>query len=289
MVGKLQGGLRSQTVRNIKNCLSFILQYVYKPDGYLDSNPARGVLVPKPEDERVKCADPFTWQDRQTIEDCFKKHFPQYYCFVLTGFRTGLRVGELAALQWKDIDFKNRLIQVTRNVTRGKVTTPKSKSSIRSVRMTKTLVQQLKALLQNRKEEKLRLGWKETPEWVFCNSQGNLIQYSHFVNRVWNRAMQKTGLRRRTPHDMRHTYATLRLSKGDSPAEVNKEMGHASAETTYRTYYKWLSQESRPTSTSWITRNQAQPIRNQKQNKGATKLANPLTLFGGGNRIRTGV
>ena len=37
-----------------------------------------------------------------------------------------------------------------------------------------------------------------------------------------------------------HTYATLRLSKGDSLAEVSKEMGHGSPDITYRTYYKWM-------------------------------------------------
>jgi integrase len=44
---------------------------------------------------------------------------------------------------------------------------------------------------------------------------------------------------------MRHTYATLRLSKGDSLAEVSKEMGHRSPDITYKTYYKWLPKESR--------------------------------------------
>ncbi len=57
--------------------------------------------------------------------------------------------------------------------------------------------------------------------------------------------MDRSGLRRRTPHDMRHTYATLRLSKGDSLAEVSKEMGHSTTEIIYRTYYKWLPKESR--------------------------------------------
>ncbi|MGV8080315.1 MAG: hypothetical protein AB2L22_09685 [Syntrophales bacterium] len=44
---------------------------------------------------------------------------------------------------------------------------------------------------------------------------------------------------------MRHTYATLRLSKGDPLAEVSKEMGHGTPIITYRTYYKWLPSESR--------------------------------------------
>lgn len=120
------------------------------------------------------------------------------------------------------------------------------------------------------------MGWKEMPEWLFCNSKGNPLQYSHFVNRVWNRAVVKAVRRRRTPHDMRHTYATLRLSKGDSLAEVSKEMGHGSTGITYRTYYKWLPEESRsdideldfmqPTATY------AQP----EIRKGLAVLANPL-------------
>ena len=44
---------------------------------------------------------------------------------------------------------------------------------------------------------------------------------------------------------MRHTYATLRLSKGDSLAEVSKKMGHGNTDLTYKTYYKWLPKESR--------------------------------------------
>jgi len=62
---------------------------------------------------------------------------------------------------------------------------------------------------------------------------------------VWNKAVERSELMKRTPHDMRHTYATLRLSKGDSLAEVSKEMGHGSPEITFRTYYKWLPKESR--------------------------------------------
>lgn len=246
IVKKFKHGLRSQTIKNMKNCFSSVLRYACKPDGYMDSNPARGVIVPKPEDEKpVREPDPFSWKDRQIMEDCFRKHFPAYYPLVLTGFRTGLRIGELIALQWGDIDFEHRLIHVTRNITRGKVTTPKSLSGVRFVRMTTQLVNELTVLRQNRREEKLRRGWTEMPEWVFCNSKGNYLQYSHFVNRIWNKGMEKSKLRRRTPHDMRHTYATLRLSKGDSLAEVSKEMGHGSTGITYRTYYKWLPKESR--------------------------------------------
>jgi len=179
------------------------------------------------------------------VEDVFKKHLPQYYPLVLTGFRTGLRIGELFGLQWGDIEFRHRLIYVQRNVVRGKVTTPKSRAGVRQVRMTSQLVRELEILKTARKAETLKNGWSEVPPWLFCNDQGGYLDPDNFRHRIWYRAMEKTGLARRTPHDMRHTYATLRLSKGDSLAEVSKEMGHSSAEITFKTYYKWLPKESR--------------------------------------------
>ena len=246
LVSKIKSGLSSKTAKNIKNCLSSVLSYAHQPDGYLERNPIIGVKVPKPEGEKAKREpDPFSWEDRTIFEETFREHFPRYYAFVVTAFRTGLRIGELMALQWGDIDFKHRLIRVARNISMGRVTTPKSKSSVRDVRMTSQLVEELKALMTSRKAETLKKGWSQVPEWVFCNEEGNFTNTDNLRHRVWKKAVKKSELRRRTPHDMRHTYATLRLSKGDSLAEVSKEMGHSSAEITYKTYYKWLPKESR--------------------------------------------
>jgi integrase len=246
IVNKFGQGLRSQTVKNLKNCLGSILRYAHSPDQYIDSNPARGIVVPKPEDEEPsREPDPFSWEDRRLMEDAFLKHSPKFYPLVLTAFRTGLRIGELFGLQWQDIDFVHRLISVRRNVVNGKVTTPKSRAGKRDVRMTSQLADELKALMATRKRQKLEKGWKSVPDWLFCNEKGGFLDYDNFLKGVWNPAVEKSGLRRRTPHDMRHTYATLRLSKGDSLAEVSKEMGHSSSDITYRTYYKWLPKESK--------------------------------------------
>jgi integrase len=238
-------GLRSKTVKNIKNCLGSTLSFAYQPDGYIESNPAQNVKVPKPEAEiPAREPNPFSWQDRKVLEDYYLENMPRYYPLILTGFRTGLRIGELFGLQWCDVDFKNKILHVQRNVTRGRVTTPKSQSGRRSVRMTSQLINELESLLTVRKQEKLKRGWDDMPGWVFCNDSGGFLDYGNFLHRTWNRSMEKSGLLRRTPHDMRHTYATLRLSKGDSLAEVSKEMGHSSSDITYRTYYKWLPSES---------------------------------------------
>ncbi len=240
-----QQGLRSQTVKNVKNCLSAILQHACSPDAYIPANPARGVQVPTPEQERPsREPDPFTWDERAHLEAIFREHHPDYLPLIVCGFRAGLRIGELLALQIGDIDYTTRLITVQRNSTRGRITTPKSRAGRRQVRMTSQLVEALRSHRRRVKEQALAAG-EGIPEWLFVGPGLRPINYGNFIHRVWNRALEKSGLRRRTPHDMRHTYATLRLSNGDSLAEVSKEMGHSSPRITYETYYKWLPSESR--------------------------------------------
>lgn len=238
-------GLRSQTIKNIKNCLSAILRQA-KQENYIDSNPVTGIAIPIPEDEKPSRESmPFTWDEKDYFEKTVKDHFPRYYPLIICGFRTGLRIGELIGLSWEDVDFYNCLIFVQKNITRGKITTPKSRAGKRAVRMSTQLIEVLKVQQKRQKEEKLKHGWNDPTPWVFNDPDGNFIAYSSFVRLVWNKAIEKSGLLKRTPHDMRHTYATLRLSKGDSLAEVSKEMGHGSPEITFRTYYKWIPKESR--------------------------------------------
>ena len=235
-----RNGLRSGTVKNIKNCLSAIMKSACQ-DEYIKSNPVNGIIVPRPENETKKREpNPFTWEEKDHLEETFLKHYPVHYPLVVCGFRTGLRIGELLALKWEDIDFFNKTIHVQRNITRCKITTPKSKSSIRLVRMTAYLIEVLQDQKKIAKEAKLKKGWDQVPEWLFFNADGSYLNYGNFMHRVWNKAAEKSKLQRRTPHDMRHTYATLRLSMGDSLAEVSKEMGHATPDITYRTYYKWI-------------------------------------------------
>lgn len=187
IVKKFGQGLRSQTVKNMKNCLGSILRYALSPDQYIESNRTRGILVPKPEDEEPsREPDPLSWEDRRVVEDCFRKHSPNYYPLVITGFRTGLRIGELFGLQWLDTDFVNRIISVRKNIVNGKITTPKSRAGKRDVRMTSQLAEELKALMKARKQEKLERGWAEIPKWIFCNEKGTFLDYNNFLNRVWN-------------------------------------------------------------------------------------------------------
>lgn len=242
--GMFQSNHRSNTARNAKNCLSGILQHAASEDGYIKNNPARGVKVPTPEGEiPARIPDPFTFAERDHFETVVQKKSPSLmYPIAVVGFRTGLRIGELLALQVGDVDFFNGLVQVQRNISRGRITSPKSKASKRLVRISPEVAEILKIQIRRVKELRLKNMWDDL-QWLFPNPEGSFYTYSGII-KIWNRAVESSGLRRRTPHDLRHTYATLRLSMGHPLPEVSKEMEHSTTRLTYETYYKWLPSEA---------------------------------------------
>lgn len=242
--GLFDAGHKSRTIRNIKHCLSAILQSAATDDALIPSNPARGVRVPTPEDERpARVPDPFTFEERARFEAVAKRISPNLiYPVSVIGFRMGLRIGEILALQIGDVDIHSGTVYVQRSIGRNRVTTPKSKTSIRFVRMTPDASDIIQHLITRLKEKRIANRWTDV-DWLFPTHSGKHYTYGGII-KAWNRVMEAAGMRRRTPHDLRHTYATLRLAIGHPLAEVSKEMGHSTTKVTYTTYYKWMPSES---------------------------------------------
>ena len=90
------------------------------------------------------------------------------------------------------------------------------------------------------KKKGLALGMGDTPEYVFTNEKGGFIDLSNWRRRIFNKALDKSKLRRIRVHDLRHTYATLRISKGDNITDVSSQLGHYSVKLTLDTYNHWL-------------------------------------------------
>ena len=106
--------------------------------------------------------------------------------------------------------------------------------------MSKGLAETLKQHLLTRKKEALKKGWGEPPELLFYNQAGSQIDINHLRKRVFYKCLEKAGLRRIRIHDLRHTYATLRIAKGDNILDVSKQLGHHSIKITIDTYSHWI-------------------------------------------------
>jgi integrase len=98
----------------------------------------------------------------------------------------------------------------------------------------------LQAYLTTRKREALRKGWGEPPEWLFYNGCGNVVDVNNLRDRVFKKVLQKAGLRHIRMHDLRHTYATMRIDAGHNIADVSKQLGHHSIRITIDTYHHWM-------------------------------------------------
>ncbi len=233
-MGCLQKGQSPKTVQNIMRCLSSLFSHAVE-DELIVANPALkpGKFLPKV-GRRYKIT-PLTRAEVVQLLETAKAKLPRYYPLFLCAVRTGLRIGELLALQWPDIDWQGQFIEVRRNYTHWRITTPKSGES-RRVDMSRELMQTLKDLHTERQIEAAARGWNVTPAWVFCSEVGGLLHPHNIRDRVFYGLLSKAGLRKVRFHDLRHTFASLLLQNGESPVYVKEQMGHSSIQITVDLY-----------------------------------------------------
>jgi len=81
------------------------------------------------------------------------------------------------------------------------------------------------------------------PDWVFSSVTGTALDESN-VRKAFNRLLDAAGLRRRGPHQMRHTFASLLLAAGEPITYVSRQLGHRDASITLRVYAHWLPDTS---------------------------------------------
>jgi len=236
IIKKQTEGLSANTVKLILSYFSAILSEAVD-DELIAINPAAGVRKVIGKGNPIEI-NPFSAQELNTLLETVEKHFPNHYPMFLLLVRTGMRSGEAAGLKWGDIDINGRFIEVRRTYSKGNYSLPKSAKS-RRVDMSPQLTQTLLAYRKASIKKGLRLGIGE-PKNVFSNNAGNPLDIDNWRPRVFNKALKKAGLRKIRIHDLRHTYATLRIAKGDNIADVSNQLGHHSVKLTLDTYYHWI-------------------------------------------------
>jgi integrase len=214
-------GLSGSTVRQAHRVFSLLLETAVRSKR-LSSNPAIGVKLPragKPEK---------TFLNHEQVT-ALAEAAGEWRTVILVLAFCGLRWGELAALRVGRVDTMRRRISVAESVTEpdGKLVwgDPKNHQR-RSVPIPKFLVDEL---------DVLKAG-KGPKDLMFTGARGGVLRNGNFRRDIFNAAAAKAGLDGLTPHELRHTAASLAISSGANVKAVQRMLGHASAAMTLDVY-----------------------------------------------------
>ena len=210
--------LKTHSAKTVNNQLS-LLSTIFKKAiqwGYCEQNPVQGTMVKVPENEMM------FWEsyEIETFLREVKKRYPDWSAFFTTALFTGMRLGELIALRWRDISFDRAQIVISRSHSHGVLTSTKSGKG-RALPLHPRLMEALK-------EHRHLKG-----ELVFCNEKGDYLTRD-IVKGPFGRCIQSAHLPRIRIHDMRHSFASQAVIKGIPLPQVQQWLGHADIRTTMR-------------------------------------------------------
>ncbi len=172
------------------------------------------------------------------------EYFPRTYPFFLTALHTGARSGELAGLQWLDVDWHSKFIEVRRQINRyGEVVDLKTTSGRRRVDLSDDLLETLSNLRRRKQEEAMKKGRNEISEWIFINSRGNFL-HSSTRTKQFKKVLRRAGLRDIRFHDLRHTFASQLLCAGANLLYVSQQLGHSNPQVTLKVYSHWIPNDN---------------------------------------------
>jgi integrase len=200
----------------------------------------------------LKAKPPLTKQYRpmfyskEELNRLFKAAEPSvvYLPFIFIDGHTGMRLGELRALQWSDVDLKNRRLSITKTAyedEKGKVqikdlTKGGKTRKDRTIVIGKKLLAFLKEHHARYLEMKQRLGLSFNPnDLVCCNANGDYIKPRE-LHRAFKAAIKRADLKDARIHDLRHSHASILLSKNVHPKIVSERLGHSKIGITMDLY-----------------------------------------------------
>lgn len=222
-VAKLQAdGYAASTIRQVHRVFSLMLDLAVR-DGRLPRNPATGVRLP-----RAAKGEPVFLTAFQ-VEQLARAAGEDYALFVRVLAYTGMRWGEATAVRVRRVDLMRRRIEVVHTAVEleGEMSygTPKTHQR-RTVPIPRSLVDELAK----------HMAGKDLNDLVFSTSRGEVMRNHNFRSRVFMPAGEAIGMPGLTPHDLRHTAASLAVQSGATVKAVQRMLGHASAAMTLDVY-----------------------------------------------------
>ena len=241
-INEIYSELSPNYAKLIKIVLCSAMKYATTPLGIIPSSPCEYIKIPKHEQ---------ITQTKTLEEDIFSicdKVNEPFRTALLVSYFTGMRIGEVFALNWNDIDLKGKTINVDKTLSYSgnswRISTPKTKTSIRVIPIGDSLCRILsnyKAYqLKNKvyygkfyvknylKDSCLNHESGEETDFVFTTKWGEFAKPSEM-----QRICRKFGFKF---HQLRHTHATKLIESGISPKIVQERLGHSNITTTLQTY-----------------------------------------------------
>lgn len=225
--GQVGKPLSAKSINNILGILTKLLNLA-EEHGVIDRAPkCRPLKAPKPS---------FDYLSFDEADRFLAAAEPAWRCLLLTAIKTGLRLGELRALRWSDVDLVQGHINVRQAVWRGKMGTPKGGKP----RVVDLVPEMVSALKDQRAATQLK------SQFVFCQDDGKILSPG-LMKWPLERALRLAGISREEGrigfHDLRHTFASHCAMRGIPLHYVQEWLGHSSIQMTQR--YAHLAPNSR--------------------------------------------
>ena len=217
---KIDSGLSKKTVLHIHSVIRRALNEAIKW-GLIYKNPCSGVTPPRPEK-----SVPEVWSVEQAQEFLQAVRDHRWYAIYLIGLTTGARRGEILGLEWENIDFDRKSVGIQKTISeiRGRVVVgkPKTKRSRRVISLPDIVIDSLKALGRG-------------TGFVFTTSKNTPITPRNLLRHYYS-VLDNLDIPKIRFHDLRHTAATILLTKDVHPKKVQELLGHSSITLTLDTY-----------------------------------------------------
>lgn len=218
----LDKGYKQTYLKTVNNQLSAMFNYAVNFRG-LPSNPCRKAgTIGKSKADEMKF---WTLDEYKIFIESAKDKEMSYMAFQML-YWTGMRIGELLALTYMDVNLETRRIDINKSFQRidgeDVISTPKTEKSKRQIMIPRFLRDELKDYFS-------RLYGIMPTDRIFPFTKSYL---THEMERI----VKRTGVKKIRLHDLRHSHASLLINKGCSPLEVKERLGHEKIETTLNTY-----------------------------------------------------
>lgn len=229
---KLDSGLSTRTVGYMHVIAKKSLKDAVRME-MIPRNPADAVDPPKLVQDEIH---PLSADQVQALLAATKGE--RLRAFYIVAVHTGMRPGELLALRWQDVDLDRKTARINRALSDGgeinELKTPKSR---RRIELSVTAIEALREHRKRQLEERMeKAGLWADHDLVFPSEVGTPMN-RHNLGRIFKKHLRRAGL---TPtfrlYDLRHTCATLLLSRNVHPKYVQELLGHASITLTLDTY-----------------------------------------------------